>query len=73
VSTGYTGESEDELEVVGEELPDILRPIEETAGGFRVRLQVASAFFPQIIGKGGQIKVSLEERRRGENHFIPQK
>ncbi len=35
----------------------IIRPVEETQGGFRVRLQVASAFFPQIIGKGGQIKV----------------
>jgi hypothetical protein len=37
----------------------ITRPVEETHGGFRVRLQVASAFFPQIIGKGGQIKVQL--------------
>jgi hypothetical protein len=61
VSKGYTGEYEEDM---GEEegelvVADTERPLEETAGGgFRVRLQVAAPFFPQIIGKGGQTKVN---------------
>ena len=38
MSRGYTGEYEDEGEDLvtrGEEVPDIQRPIEETASGFR--------------------------------------
>lgn len=74
VSKGYTGEDENELagDLVGrgeeeeeEVVADIPRPIETApGGGLRVRLPVAAAFFPQIIGKGGQIKVRLERDTR---------
>jgi len=65
VSSGYTGEEEEgNMNIDGnmtEEMEDSFHhQIEELNGRFRVSMQVASAFFPQIIGKGGQIKTRLE-------------
>jgi len=79
VSTGYTGEEEEEetMNIDGsmtEEMEDSFHhQIEELNGNrFRVSMQVASAFFPQIIGKGGQVKTRLETDTRTKI-LIPKK
>lgn len=66
VTTGYTGEHESMFGVDDEVADDVAdsfqHVIEETSGGrYMSCLQVASAFFPQIIGKGGQTKNRLEK------------
>ena len=61
---GYTGETEDlyndgDVNEVSEELGEVSVETLDN-GNYRAKLQVASAFFPQIIGKGGQTKTRLE-------------
>merc|ERR1712142_513074 len=47
--------------------------LEEMQGGrYKVTMQVAAAFFPQIIGKGGQTKSRLESDPRTKI-IIPRK
>ena len=65
VTTGYTGEHESMVGVDDEVADDVAdsfqHVIEETSGGrYTSCMQVASAFFPQIIGKGGQTKNRLD-------------
>lgn len=77
VTSGYTGEEETEMDIednLTEEMEDsFLHQIEEMGNNrFRVTVQVASAFFPQIIGKGGQTKNRLESDTRTKI-IIPRK
>ena len=64
VSPGYTGEDEGEfmhqrpMEDMEESLLHDIERLDN--GNYRAVLEIASAFFPQIIGKGGQTKSRLE-------------
>jgi len=74
---GYTGEDEpyDDLddEVPEDEADSFQHVIEEISGGrYKASLQIASSFFPQIIGKGGQTKTRLEMDTRTKI-LIPRK
>ena len=69
VSSGYTGEEEASMEIEDnftEEMEDSFHyQLEELSNNrFKVTVEVASAFFPQIIGKGGQTKTMLENDTR---------
>ena len=64
-TSGYTGEEEGTMDIevdMNEEMENFFHhQIDEMQGGrFKVTMQVASAFFPQVIGKGGQTKNRLE-------------
>jgi len=75
VRSGYTGEVDDYQDddyAVEDEEQEFKHVLEEYAGGFRAKLQVSSNFFPQIIGKGGQIKIRLE-KETGTKINIPRK
>jgi len=73
VRAGYTGEDDEDLEEVDQEQEgEFQHMLEEFGGGFRASLQVASNFFPQIIGKGGQTKMRLE-KETGTKIIIPRK
>lgn len=74
---GYTGEDEayDDLddEVPEDDANSFQHVIEEISGGrYKASLQIASSFFPQIIGKGGQTKARLEMDTRTKI-LIPRK
>ena len=64
VTPGYTGEDEGEFmdQRPMEDMEDALtHDIERMDNGnYRAVLKISSAFFPQIIGKGGQTKNRLE-------------
>ena len=64
VTPGYTGEDEGEFmdQRPMEDMEDALtHDIERMDNGnYRAVLKISSAFFPQIIGKGGQTKTRLE-------------
>jgi len=78
VTTGYTGEEEDttldmEDNFGGDIMESFHHQIEELGNNrYRVTLQVATTFFPQIIGKGGQTKNRLESDTRTKI-LIPRK
>jgi len=78
VSRGYTGEDQRDDEVDSEYLDpelehNLQHPIEELGNSrYRVVLNVAAAFFPQLIGKGGQTKSRLESDTRTKI-LIPRK
>lgn len=75
VRSGYTGEEDeypDDDHVVVDEEQQFQHMLEEYAGGFRAKLQISSNFFPQLIGKGGQIKIRLE-KETGTKVNIPRK
>jgi len=75
-TSGYTGEEEnlDIEDNLTEEMENsFYHQIEEMQGNrFKVIMQVAAAFFPQIIGKGGQTKNRLESDTRTKV-IIPKK
>ena len=64
VTPGYTGEDEGELldQRPMDDMEDsLLHDIQRMDNGnYRAVLKISSAFFPQIIGKGGQTKTRLE-------------
>ena len=62
VRPGYTGEAELETHDTAGDLEDELQHTVEQldTGNFRAVLALPAAFFPQIIGKGGQTKARLE-------------
>jgi len=65
VRSGYTGEEDDLYEEEeSDQNCDFQHAVEEFDGGYRVKLQVSSHFFPQIIGKGGQSKIRLERETK---------
>ena len=69
VTAGYTGEEETNMVIednlTGEIEDSFNHQIEELGNSrYRVMMQVAAAFFPQIIGKGGQTKNRLESDTR---------
>lgn len=77
VTTGYTGEEDTGLYMEehfdGDLRDSFHHQIEELGNNrFRVTLQVAATFFPQIIGKGGQTKNRLESDTRTKI-LIPKK
>lgn len=76
VTRGYTGEEETVLETEENGAfaeMEMRQDIEQLDNNrFRVVLPVASAFFPQIIGKGGQTKTRLETDTRTKIN-IPRK
>jgi len=77
-TSGYTGEEEEETmdieDNTSEDMENFFHhQIDEMQGGrYKVTMQVAAAFFPQIIGKGGQTKSRLESDTRTKI-IIPRK
>ena len=73
VTPGYSGEAQEYYEDddcdVDTSSHDI---VQLDNGNYRATMQVASAFFPQIIGKGGQTKTRLEIDTKTKI-FIPRK
>ena len=74
VTPGYSGESQAYYEDEACDDGDISTHdiVQLNNGNYRATLQVASAFFPQIIGKGGQTKTRLEIDTKTKI-FIPRK
>ena len=62
VTPGYTGEEDGYLDNPHDDIEESFQHDVERLenGNYRAVLKVASAFFPQIIGKGGQTKTRLE-------------